>query len=393
MTRWRGATWDALFDGLLAEREQIASDIRRRIHENLPVYREIDEATLDRDIRLSFVCTIESARAGSGAVSASEVAALVEVGRSQAEAGVPLEDLLRAWRLGIEGSIAWARQLGTRLGAGDGEILEFVGSVLAWSDLSMVETARGHRLAELELAQRDHERRASFVRRLLAGTMLSSEIRVEADLYGIDATRTYVAVRARPLPGTSIRELERALGFDDARQLGHGLSAHVDDQLSGFIRDRPSDTTLGIVGVGAPRSLERLAESARLATRAFVTADSFELSGVQDIDSLGLRAAVAADWDVGDALCRRYLEPLAEIGPALDLANTLRTYLACGMHVDRAAEQLVVHPNTLRYRISRFEALTGSNLRDAQTPFEVWWALERAELRSITAPADLGAVG
>ena len=34
------------------------------------------------------------------------------------------------------------------------------------------------------------------------------------------------------------------------------------------------------------------------------------------------------------------------------------------MHVERAAEQLFVHPNTLRYRIGRFEELTGANLRN-----------------------------
>jgi DNA-binding PucR family transcriptional regulator len=119
-----------------------------------------------------------------------------------------------------------------------------------------------------------------------------------------------------------------------------------------------------------------------------VTADSFELTGVQDIESLGLRTAVAADWDVGDALCRRYIEPLEDIGPALDLPNTLRTYIACGMHVERAAERLVVHPNTLRYRISRFEALTSSSLREPGTAFEVWWALERAEVRLDRPPLD-----
>jgi len=371
-----------LFDGLLDEGEEIAGEIRREIQEHLPVYREIPGETLDRDIRLSFVCTVESARAGSGAVSASEVAALDAVGRSQAEAGVPLEDLLRAWRLGIEVTIASARRFGERLGTESGDVLDFVSSVLAWSDIAIVETARGHRQTELDFARRDQERRAGFVRGLLAGTVLASEIRGQADLYGIDMTRTYVAVRARPLPGASTRELERALGFDDASQLGRGLSALVDDHLDGFLRERPRDTDLGVVGIGPPRSLEQLAESARLATRAFVTADTFELVGAHDLESLGLRAAVAADWDVGDALYRRYLEPLAEIGSALDLANTLREYIACGMHVERTAERLVVHPNTLRYRISRFEALTGSSLRDSRTAFEVWWALERAEMRS-----------
>lgn len=41
-----------------------------------------------------------------------------------------------------------------------------------------------------------------------------------------------------------------------------------------------------------------------------------------------------------------------------------RVYFAAGMHVERAAERLFVHPNTLRYRIARFEELTDASLRD-----------------------------
>jgi DNA-binding PucR family transcriptional regulator len=51
-------------------------------------------------------------------------------------------------------------------------------------------------------------------------------------------------------------------------------------------------------------------------------------------------------------------------------------YLECGMHVERTAEKLVVHPNTVRYRIGRFEELTDASLRDVSVAGEVWWALQ-----------------
>ena len=50
--------------------------------------------------------------------------------------------------------------------------------------------------------------------------------------------------------------------------------------------------------------------------------------------------------------------------------------------MERAAERLFVHKNTLRYRISGFEELTGATLRDPAVAFGVWWALERASIRS-----------
>jgi DNA-binding PucR family transcriptional regulator len=105
------------------------------------------------------------------------------------------------------------------------------------------------------------------------------------------------------------------------------------------------------------------------------------MTGVHDVPSLGLRAAVAADADVGDALCARYLEPLAGGSSAGELRATLRAYLACGMHVERTAERLFVHQNTVRYRLARFEELTGASLREPEVAFEVWWALERAAMR------------
>ena len=52
-------------------------------------------------------------------------------------------------------------------------------------------------------------------------------------------------------------------------------------------------------------------------------------------------------------------------------------YLASGMRVDASAKALIVHPNTLRHRLDRFQQLTGADLRKTQDVVEVWWALER----------------
>ena len=45
-----------------------------------------------------------------------------------------------------------------------------------------------------------------------------------------------------------------------------------------------------------------------------------------------------------------------------DLVHTLDTFLACSGSWTRCAAQLHVHVNTLRYRISRIEQLTGRDL-------------------------------
>jgi DNA-binding PucR family transcriptional regulator len=58
------------------------------------------------------------------------------------------------------------------------------------------------------------------------------------------------------------------------------------------------------------------------------------------------------------------------------------------MNVDRTAEHIYVHPNTVRYRINRFEEITGAHLRDARTAFEVWWALEHTALPTLEEPPN-----
>jgi DNA-binding PucR family transcriptional regulator len=44
---------------------------------------------------------------------------------------------------------------------------------------------------------------------------------------------------------------------------------------------------------------------------------------------------------------------------------TLRAYVKCGFSPTRSAQQLIVHPNTVLYRLRRIRELTG---RDPQEP-------------------------
>lgn len=373
--------WDALFDALLADSAELSRRLRKAIQAELPAYRSVPADTLDSDVRIEVERVLRSARAGRAAVREPEVAELAAVGEMRAQQGVPVDDMLRAWRIGVQVVIAYATEVGRRLGIGDEHVLEFIQSTLAWSDVAMVTTARAHRRAELELALADQERRAAFVRGALFGGLPPADLRVQAEAYALDPGREYVAVRARALSDGTTGELERALGFHEAVQHRLGLSALVDGDVAGFLREPPRAGVEGVVGVGPPRPLEHLAESYRLASRALLAAHACGLTGIHDVPSLGLRAAVAADTEVGEALCARYVEPLAGGSSASELAATLRAYFASGMHVERTAERLFVHQNTVRYRLARFEDLTDANLRDPEVAFEVWWALERSAMR------------
>jgi hypothetical protein len=297
--------------------------------------------------------------------------------------------MLLAWRIGAELLVERGGEEAGRLGVSDAQQLVFVRSALSSSDEGMITTARGHRRIELERDRETQDRRVSFVRAVLFGTAPAAELRERAASYRLDPSRRYVAVRARPPDELGWPDLRRALRLDRAVPEA-GMSALVDGDLAGLLPARPGDVGPARAGVGPALPLDRLDESFRLATRALETMRAFGLTGTRDLAALGLRPAVVADADVGEALRERYLVPLEGSGSGAEIAATLRAYLAEGGHVETAADRLHIHPNTLRYRLARFEELAGVGLREPQVAFELWWALERAASTPGPGPLEPG---
>ncbi len=103
-------------------------------------------------------------------------------------------------------------------------------------------------------------------------------------------------------------------------------------------------------------------------------------------------------WLLGDrALARqiaqRRLAPLAGLTPArrARLLDTLRIWLTTRATAGEMAEQLGVHPQTVRYRIRALERAFGDQLADADTRFATEVALRALHLTDpapgVTDPA------
>jgi purine catabolism regulator len=61
-----------------------------------------------------------------------------------------------------------------------------------------------------------------------------------------------------------------------------------------------------------------------------------------------------------------------------DLLPSVRTWLEHDRQTDKAAGALHIHPNTLLYRVRRFEQITGRSLASTETLAETWLALRAA---------------
>lgn len=368
-------TWESIVQALASRAPALVTRISDRVQAEIAGYRAMDREVLDADVADGVQRALRL-RLGES-IDDAEAAGLAGVGERQALRGDRLEDLLRAWRIGTTVLVESVREIGEQQRADPSMMLDLVVSFLSWSDQAAVAVATGHRQAELELARRDQERRGSLVRGVLLGTVHAAEVRVQLDGYRLDPAAEYHAVRARPAAGAEPSTIARPLGVDDAHLTGRGLLALVDGDVAGFLRRLPPGELPGVVGVGPAGTLDRLGESFRLATRALATAEAFGLTGVQEFRDLGLLPAIMADRDVGQALHRKYVAPVGSTASAKEIIASVRTYLAAARHIETAAAELAVHPNTVRYRLARFEELTGADLRDTRVVAEVWWVLEQ----------------
>jgi DNA-binding PucR family transcriptional regulator len=93
----------------------------------------------------------------------------------------------------------------------------------------------------------------------------------------------------------------------------------------------------------------------------------------------------AADPDDANRLVRRALGPLADDRQnpkAVEILQTLEAFLAASWGIRRAAAQLQVHENTVRYRLGRLAEETGRDvLTDPRAQLDIQLALLILRLR------------
>jgi hypothetical protein len=301
-----------------------------------------------------------------------------ESGEERARQGITSDEMLHAWRIGLKVTREHAYALAAEMGIGEDVVLVFVEELLRWGDVGMLESASAHRRTELEMARHEEHHRANLVRGILFGTLAPAAVRVQAATYGLESDGPYCAVRARPTPECGVRMLECQLGVADGAGPRRGLAALLDGDVAGFVL-APVRGHVGVpLGIGPPATLDGLENSFRLATRALESATAAGLTGPVAIDQLGLLPAVIADRDVGDEILRRIIEPvLAQGKPGATLLATVERYLDNDLRLELTSEQMFLHVNTVRYRLRRFEELTGTSLRHVDDLVQVWWALRR----------------
>jgi hypothetical protein len=356
--------------------EEMSSAIRAEVAEAVKVPDEPLEDAIRIELRYALLAIAERRLPNP-----AEVADTAAMAANFARAGVTIEALHEGRRVAVRRTCELMREIGDECGLDSDTQVEFIYRMWEWADATQVSDAEVYRARERELQGGGEPERTHFARALLHGTLAPTEAAARATAYGLLPSGLYLAFRARPAPGLDAQMLARSIETTGGNDGFGVLVANVDGDLCGALTRAPRINGLGVVGLGPPAELTRLADSFQLANRALDTALAFGTDGVVTIDDLSLRPAILAESHLGERLVQRYLEPLQELGDfGTTLETTVREYLAHGMRIDESAKALFVHANTLRHRLDRFQQLTGADLRNTQHVVELWWALERRRL-------------
>lgn len=362
---------EELTAALLATLDERGAEVARHVRDRVAFYNASGAVPAD-ELTASCVENLRFVLEGLARGVVGDPAPAAATGVRRAEAGVPLSDVLAAYRIGFrvmwEHVIAEGRQRGI---PADAVLVATADAVVAHDVFTETMTAAYNATLTERLVHREAERSA-LVETVLAGTLVDRRTLWEvADLLGLPVSGTYVVVAALlPAPGRSAllgieAELAR-LGCRSAWRLLPDVQVGVVDVgtlhvervvelLEGDGRPRVGVSPVIDDLTGAARALEL----ARLAASAAPVAGGVVRFGD---DPVGI--TVAAGGDVAGRMADDVLGPLDALADAerYTLLETLRVWVDVGGSATKTAHRLSCHANTVRHRLRRFEEKTGRRL-------------------------------
>ncbi|WP_157366139.1 PucR family transcriptional regulator [Arthrobacter sp. Soil763] len=350
-------------------------------------YRSVAEADISSSVEQNLRMAIQAVKSGIVPES-SQLTLEARVAQVRFHQGMRIEDVMRGYRLSMAVIQDRFIDVAQELRLGDREVLAAHRVLWGVSDSYTAALVDSYREISVQRAVRDHELRQGYLRAVLAGTLTGAELVSRSADFGIDPCREFRALRARPHGGTSPDELLSALVAPLPG--GDGVLTVIAGDVVGFVTAKPrGDGLAATVAVGPERTLAELARSDAVADRIFAAAWRRPHGGSFSLEDLTWRTA-AGDPDVTEVLHRRYLAPFADDAEfGLIVLDSVRHYLANDRRISAAAKALSVHENTLRYRLQKFEQLTGARLDATETLVELCWAFEGCQDRAAAAGGTL----
>jgi hypothetical protein len=369
-------------EALRPELEGVTDEIIATLRDGVPAYAKPLEGAFGRGVRTGvavalghFVTEIEAGRR----VPRSDV--YVDLGRGEARAGRSLESLLAAFRLGA--GVAWRRfsEAGRRAGVAPETLYQLAEAIFDYIDELSAESAEGYALEQSTLAGAAQLRRRRLVRLLVREPAADEDVVTAA---ASDANW--------PLPRTlAVMVLSGAGREEAAARLPPDIPVDpIGDEMAALVPDperpgrraeleRAASAGEALAALGptvawpdAPLSFSRARAALALARGGSVAESPLVVAAEH-----GAALLLSSDPRLVADLVRDRLAPLEALAPASRrrLTETLEAWLAVQGRLQAAADQLQVHPQTVRYRLKRLREILGGALDDPNQRFELDLAL------------------
>jgi len=390
---------DILLAELKAGSTEIQETVIARLYENMASYRDVPRDQLAVSIAQIVNLAVDVVRIG--VVPAPQDIHQARISASaRSQQNVPVQDVMRAFRFTIGGIHEALLRLSGSQGFPPAEMVALTDILWRFSDAYTANQVAVFQSAEIDRVLSRVRRTQQFLSRLVEGHGGEPEQSRSAAEFGLRSDADYAAVRARSVDADTADRLRLGLERDARRRRYTALYAIIGNDLLGVTDTVPELEFANddLASIGTFTNLAGVATSFQSAEIALSTAEALGTSGLVAASGLSWKMAAVQSSEVNQLLFDRYLRPIRSQGVFGGLIeDTVRAYLAEDRNIPRAARSIPVHVNTLRYRLRRFEELTGRDLDVTSTIVEVSWALEvTARLASMPqshlAAADAGAL-
>ncbi|GAA3197687.1 helix-turn-helix domain-containing protein [Dactylosporangium siamense] len=372
---------------LRAKQDAFGHRFLKLARDHLPGYRVLTDEEIRATAQLfmdTLVSELSFLRVPDGALRELLNRFAVERGAR----GIPPEVLAAGYQMGSREMLTLLDEVGLEVGLPADLLLAVHDSTWEFSNEASSVFARVQHDLALERAHFDAERRSTFAAGVLSGAFPAEQINRDAHLFGLDPRARHVPLAARaPSPASpdGADAIRRGIAAALRMPADRLLFAEIGTCL-GFIAPATPDHLTGhLVAAGPPTVLDQLPDGFQEAVLALATAEQFRQSGLVRLADLGPRPLVLSSTRIAAGLAARHLHALdAPARATTDIEETTRVYLECDQQVREVAQRLAVHQNTVRYRVHRFEELTGLDLHHTEDLVTAWWLLNRR--RPPTAP-------
>lgn len=402
----------AIVERFLARLDDVVDGSGRYIYEELPSYARLGEPFKD-DVRMAVRenVAILAQILGTGRDPGREqVEAIARVGARRAEAGIPLEDVLRAYR--IVSRVCWgvlAEECRAHSGKALESTIELAEAVLRYTDQISTSVAEAYANAQRAIVREQEGARREFLSDLLYGTDASpDDILRRAHAFGYDLSLNYVAMVGWGRADSSRREAEVGEAASKAAE-SSSTDPIVLQKAEHTIALIPADPTMDLAtmpeklvaelegmwtfGMGGPEpGLEGIRRAYLEAKEALEIGMALEIRGpVHRFDDLLLYHFLRIEPALVDRFIDQMLGPVVEYDEKRngDLIKTLEAYFGADGSVKLAGEALFAHPHTVSYRLRQIEKLTGWSLRDGEEKLRLQLALRAYRLAQARSETEL----